>query len=106
MPEDMVKIKKESSSMGVTCCSDENYYPYGTSISFDDDLVDELSADGFVVGDIVEVRGFAFVDSKSAYSNKSSSGDDHSGKSIRLQMTSIKLTRETDDVAVKLYGPD
>jgi len=99
MPEDQVKIKKESSSMGVTCCSDENYYPYGTSISIDDDLVDELDAGNLAVGDVVEVRGYAFVDSKSEYSSK-----DSSSKSIRLQMTSMKIDRENDDVVKRMYG--
>jgi len=99
MPEDQVKIKKESSSMGVTCCSDENYYPHGTSISIDDDLVDELDAGNLAVGDVVEVRGYAFVDSKSEYSSK-----DSSSKSIRLQMTSMKIDRENDDVVKRMYG--
>lgn len=99
MPEDQVKIKKDSSSMGVTCCSDENHYPYGTSLSFDDDLVDELNAGGLAVGDVVEVRGYAFVDSKSEHSSK-----EHSSKSIRLQMTSMKVSRETDDAVKTLYG--
>jgi len=99
MPEDQVKIKKESSSTGVTCCSDGDYYPYGTSLSIDDDLVDELNAGNLAVGDVVEVRGYAFVDSKSEHSNKESSS-----KSIRLQMTSMKVTRETDDAIKQLYG--
>lgn len=99
MPEDQVKIKKESSSTGVTCCSDGDYYPYGTSISLEDDLVDELNAGNLAVGDVVEVRGYAFVDSKSEYSNS-----EGSSKNIRLQMTSMKVERETDDTAVKLYG--
>lgn len=99
MPEDQVKIKKDSSSMGVTCCSDENHYPYGTSLSFDDDLVDDLGMDNLAVGDVVEIRGYAFVDSKSEYSNKESSN-----KSIRLQMTSMKVSRETDDAVTQLYG--
>lgn len=99
MPEDQVKIKKESSSMGVTCCSDDNHYPYGTSLSFDDELVEELDAGNLAAGDVVEVRGFAFVDSKSEHSNT-----EGSNKSIRLQMTSVKLTRETDDRINTLYG--
>jgi hypothetical protein len=99
MPEDQVKIKKEHSSNGVTCCSDSNYYPYGTSISIEDDLVEELDAGNLAVGDVVEIRGYAFVDSKSEHSDKESST-----KTIRLQMTSMKLTRETDDVVKKLYG--
>lgn len=100
MPEDQVKIRKESSpSAGLTCCSDGDHYPYGTSISIDDDLVDELGADNLAVGDVVEVRGYAFVDSKSEHSTKESSS-----KSIRLQMTSMKVDREDDDRAVRLYG--
>ena len=99
MPEDQVKIKKESSSMGVTCCSDGDYYPYGTSISIDDDLVDELNAGNLAVGDVVEVRGYAFVDSKSEHSSKESSS-----KTIRLQLTSLKIDRENDDTIKQLYG--
>ncbi len=99
MPEDQVKIKKESSSMGVTCCSDDNHYPWGTSLGFDDELVDELGAGGLAVGDVVEVRGFAFVDSKSEHSSK-----EETTKSIRLQMTSVKITRENDDHVKALYG--
>jgi hypothetical protein len=99
MPEDQVKIKKDSSSMGVTCCSDGDHYPYGTSLNFDDDLVDDLDIGGLAVGDVVEVRGYAFVDGKSEHSNK-----EHSSKSVRLQMTSIKVNRETDDVVKQMYG--
>jgi len=101
MPEDQVKIKKEASSMGVTCCSDENYYPYGTALSFDDELVEELGVGNLARGDVVEVRGYAFV-------NSISSRDDEDGshKSIRLQMTSMKIARETDDVAKRIYGDD
>jgi hypothetical protein len=102
MPEDQVKIKKESSSSpGVTCCSDGDYYPYGTSLSIDNDLVDELDMGNLAVGDVVEVRGYAFVDSKSEYSNK-----EGSDKSIRLQMTSMKLERENDDRVKQLYGDE
>lgn len=99
MPEDQVRIKKESSPAGVTCCSDENYYPYGTSLSFDNELVDELEAGNLAVGDVVEIRGYAFVDSKSEHSDKESTS-----KSIRLQMTSVKLNREEDDAVTQLYG--
>jgi hypothetical protein len=99
MPEDQVKIKKESSSMGVTCCSDDNHYPYGTSINFDDDLVDELGVDNLAVGDVVEIRGYAFVDSKSEHSDSESTN-----KSVRLQLTSLKVSRENDDIVKRMYG--
>lgn len=99
MPEDQVKIKKEPTSPGVACCSDDNYYPYGTSLSLEDDLVDDLNAGNLAVGDVVEVRGYAFVDSKSEHSSK-----EGSNKSIRLQMTSMKVSREENDRIKTLYG--
>jgi hypothetical protein len=106
MPEDQVKIKKESShSAGMTCCSDESYYPYGLSLNIDDDLVDELDAGNLAVGDVVEVRGYAFVDSKSEHSN-TEGGKTVTNKSIRLQMTSMKVDRQNDDRVKQLYGGD
>lgn len=94
-----VKIKKESSSLNVCCRSDGSYYPYGTGISIDNDFIDELGAENLSVGDVVEVRGHAFVDSKSEHSDK-----DSSNKSVRLQMTSLKIKREDDDRVKQLYG--
>lgn len=99
MPEDQVKIKKGSSSETAICCSDGDYYPYGTGLSLEDDLVDELEAGNLAVGDVVEVRGYAFVDSKSEHSNKESTS-----KSVRLQMTSLKVSRENDDRIKQMYG--
>ena len=100
MPEDQVKIKKESSSSaGMTCCSDGAYYPYGTNLNLEDNIVEELEAGNLAVGDVVEVRGYAFVDRK-----HESSSTEGSSKSVGLQMTSIKLNRETDDRAIQLYG--
>ncbi len=100
MHKDQVKIKKQSEmTNGMTRCSDEDYYPYGTSLSIDDELVDELGLTSLAVGDVVELSGYAFVDSKSENSNK-----EGSSKNIRLQMTSINIEREDDDVVTKLYG--
>lgn len=102
MADDQVKIKKESDSCsGMTRCSDDSYYPYGTSLSIDNDLVDDLGIGSLAVGDVVEIRGYAFVDSKSEYSNK-----EGSSKDVRLQMTSIKINRESDDRIAKLYGDE
>jgi len=103
MEEDsQVKIKKESSSsMGMTYCSDDSYYPYGTSISVEDDMIDELGASGMSVGDVVEIRGYAFVDNKSESSSKNDSN-----KSIRFQLTSLKIEREDDDRIKQMYGEE
>jgi len=102
MPEDQVKIKKQSSeSDGMVCCSDGDHYPWGTSLRFESEMIEELGAENLAVGDVVEVRGFAFVDSKSEHSNT-----ENSEKTVSIQMTSVKLRRETEDRAVQLYGPD
>lgn len=102
MAEDQVKIKKEQASAGsIGCCSDGNHYPWGTSLRFQDELLDELGIEALATGDIVEVRGFAFVDSKSEHSSA-----DHSEKSISIQMTSIKVHRDESDHAEQLYGPE
>ena len=99
MPENQVKIKKEKGAPDVTCCSDDNYYPYGTSLNFSDDMVDELGAGNLARGDVVEVRGYAFVDSTSERDDS-----DGSHKDVRIQLTSLKLTRENDDRVKTLYG--
>lgn len=102
MPEDQVKIKKQShESDGMVCCSDGEHYPYGTSLSFDKELIEELGIENLAVGDIVEVRGFAFVDRKSEHSST-----EHSDKNIGLQFTTVKVKREESDRAEQLYGPD
>lgn len=100
MPEDQVKIKKYSEmSEGLNCCSDGDYYPYGTSLSFENEMVDELNIGALAVGDVVEIRGYAFVDRKSEHSSKN-----HNTKDVSFQVTSLKVTRETDDVVTQLYG--
>ena len=101
MPEDQVMIKKEShESDGMVCCSDGKHYPYGTSLRFEDEMIEELGAGNLVVGDLVEVRGYALVENKSMHENT-----DGAEKSISLQLTSIKLQRETSDRVEQLYGP-
>ena len=100
MPEDQVKIvPKSNSDDGYICCSDGMHYPYGTSISIRDEMIDELGVDALALGDVVEVRGYAFVNSKSEYSRK-----DEQSKNLDLQLTSLKLRREEDDAVKQLYG--
>lgn len=99
MAENQIKIKKESNGSLLSTSSDGSSYPFGTSLHLQDELLEELSMDGLGVGDVVEVRAFAFVDSKSEHSDK-----DSSEKSIRLQLTSIELRRDDSDKAQQLYG--
>ena len=100
MPEDQVKITPQSSEGdGLVCCHNGQHYPYGTSINLEKELIDELGIDALALGDVVEVRGFAFVDSKSEHSSK-----EYESKDMRLQLTSLKIRREEDDVVKTLYG--
>lgn len=101
MPQDQVKIKKESDSDDLVVGSDGNHYPYGTSLRFEDDMIEALSIDSLAVGDIVEIRAFAYVDSKAE-----NNSTDHSSKTISLQLTTIKVRREESDRAELLYGPN
>lgn len=103
MHDNQVKIKKEKGDVDVAQMSDENYYPYGTSLSIDDELVDELKADSFAAGDIVEIKAYAFIESKSE-----TSSNEHSSKTVRLQLTSMSLEREADNDgrAKRMYGDE
>lgn len=100
MANDQVKIKKESGYENSVCCSDGAHYPYGTSLNLRDEMIEELGLENVAVGDVVEVRGFAFVEGKSERSDIN-----ESSKSVDLQLTSVKLSRATVDRAEALYGP-
>lgn len=99
MPDDMVKLSKQSDSDNIVSCCDGEHYPYGTSLRFDDDLIDELGIESLKVGDVVEVRGFAVVESKSEHSSK-----EGSSKDLSVQMTSMKVRLEESDRVKQLYG--
>lgn len=92
-----VEIKKKSE--GSICCpSDDAHYPYGTSLRFEDELVESLGLVGKKVGDLVEVRGFAKIDSVSEHSN-----EDSSNVSVGVQMMSVEFSDPTADRASMMY---
>jgi len=98
----MVSIKREKDdSNKLTECSDQSHYPYGTSVNFDDDMLEELKVDDIEIGEVVEVRGFAFLDSMSEHKDK-----EESNKNVRFQFTHIELTKPKGekDVIKTLYG--
>ncbi len=101
MPEDFVKIEKTNSND--LCCDigSTPRYPWGTRLDFENDLVDNLEIDGLAVGDVVEIKAFAFVQSKSIRESDSPNG---SHKDISLQLTAMKVSREESDRAEELYG--
>ncbi len=97
---DLIKIEKTTDGESAVCCSNGDYYPYGTSMSFEDDMVDKLGLDAVAVGDLVEFRGFAFVDRRSEHSST-----EHTSKSVGIQMTALSVRRKPDDDHAKqLYG--
>lgn len=102
MPEDMVKLEKTKDADGV-CCSGESEarYPWGTALNLENDLIEEMGVEGLAVGDIVEVRGFAVIENKSEHQSK-----DNIDRSMRIQMTAMKIRRESSDRAITLYGDD
>lgn len=100
MTDKMIKIKKETGGHMLDCCSDGQYYPYGTSIRVEDEMVEDLGITELIVEDVVEIRGFGFIDSKHENSNAGGS----ESKSISIQITDLKIKRKADDdVVKKLY---
>lgn len=93
---DMVEIKKEKYEGGSLSCCEEPYYPYGTSLDLRDELVDDLNVGALAVGDVVEVRAFAVVTSKSEHQREDQDGSD-SSKNLSIQLTQMKVRREEDD---------
>lgn len=99
MASELTKIEKSIDD----CCGTlvtQSHYPWGTSLTFENGMVDKLGIGALQPGDVVEVRGYATVESI----NQSASKED-SNKSVGLQLTDIKVTRRTDDdYAKQLYG--
>lgn len=96
----LTKIKLETPSQETLANNDEGY-PYGTSLSFSDELLNALNTDGMQVGSVVEVRAVAFVE------NVRQSKDAKMGEnaSMTIQLTEIDVElMEKSDAATVLYG--
>lgn len=89
-----IEISKEKSEVGVDHSGDA--YPYGTSLTLTDKMVDDLGLSKLKVGEKVTISAKAFVDSKSEH--ESSRDDYHSNKSVSLQLTTIKIDKVKDRV--------
>lgn len=100
MPIEMVKLEKENDSNHIECC-DGSHYPYGTQISFEDDLIRHLSLEDAEVGQVVELRAFAVIESKSEHKD-----ENRESKNMSLQMTSIGVSKEKGDLATRMYPDD
>lgn len=100
MSEGQVKIEKKSH--GSMLSPTDEYYPYGTSLNFEDDMVDSLGLSGVKVGDMVEVKGYAKVESVSERSD-----EEGSSKNVGLQLTSVSVsTGEKKSAVDQMYGSE
>lgn len=104
MSSDMVTIEKSPSDNEVTSTNYDDHYPWGTSISLDDDMVQKLGLGNLNAGDVVEIRAFAFVESKSESQHRSD-GETKTDSHMSFQMTKMKISESSDsDRAGQLYG--
>lgn len=100
MPKDMVDVKKYKDNphgMAPSIMGDD--YPYGTQLTFKDDMMKDVGMEALAVGDMVEVKGLAKVVSKSEYEE-----GDMKESSVKLQLTMVKTRRADPDHAEMLYG--
>ncbi len=103
--EDMVKIVPKKSE-GVTALSSEEVkpqYPYGTELRLENDLVEQLGVGELEAGEIVEVRGIAFVERKSENISDDVDNGKKTNKDISFQLTSLSLVQSSKDKVAKLY---
>lgn len=94
----MVKIEKVSYPH-CTALSEESHYPYGTCLTLENEVVDKLDIGALKPGDIVEVKGYAVIESI-----RQSADSKNSDKSVSMQLTEISINREQADRAVQLYS--
>jgi hypothetical protein len=103
MPEDFVDLKNvEKSSGDGSMLSDDDGYPFGTSLHFGPNLIESLGVNALEVGDVVKVNAFAVVDRKSETTSLSDNGE--GDKSMSLQLTQLKVVRDSKPRVELLYG--
>jgi len=99
----MVTIEKEKDSNEVPMS--EEMYPWGTELRLNDDLVEQLGLVDLRAGDVVTVRGTAFVRHKNERTGDSSD-DPEREADVCLQLTEIDVTPAKKDRAKEMYGED
>ena len=99
----LISIDKETGG-SETSIDSGSHYPYGTSITLNDDMVDEFGVGNLKVGDEVTVTGVAIVTSKSEHSNESE-GSSSESKSVSFQLTEAIIDKKAlkQDHAAQLY---
>lgn len=101
----MVKIpKKTDTDMCVACPEGETHYPYGTELTFRDDLVDLLGIGNLEVDQVVVITAVAVVSRRDERSSKTSGGDAVNEKTIDLQLTEVAVKGAEASPLDILYG--
>lgn len=86
-------------AMGIESGPDQ-MYPMGTRLQFEGDLAKALGVDNLRAGDIIEVRGIAFVEERS----EESDGAGTIEKELCLQLTDVNLRKQVSAVEL-MYPP-
>jgi hypothetical protein len=94
---DMKMSKEEAKEQCSPSIDESPRYPYGLSISLDDDAIEKLGCDNLNVGDEVQITAKATVTSKSGY--QTMVGDAES--SIGLQITDMEVSGASSNKTTK-----
>jgi hypothetical protein len=103
----MTKVKPETSGTEVALAdSPSEHYPYGTELTFEDELYDSIGMDGCEIDEEVMVTAKAKVVRKSERSSSQSGGEESESKSISLQILEVDVQKAPaeKDRAKRLYG--
>lgn len=102
----MTKITPEKGGDSEVALSDgpDEHYPYGTELTFEDELYQSIGLDACAVDEEVMVMAKAKVVRKSESSSSRSGGDDNESKSMTLQITEVDVQKAPEDRSKKLYG--
>ena len=81
----------------------ESHYPYGTSLSFEGDMVDQLGLSECQIGDEVMVYAKAKIISRSERED-----ENESDRRVEVQLTSIDISKSGDEKSRDdvLYGEE
>lgn len=102
-----LKLKKEESRERESILMEEPSYPYGLCIQLENEQIEALGLqDMETVGEVVSIKGMAFV--------KSASIDNYEGEekhSLSLQITDLEVVKkseeqekESKDISQTIYG--
>jgi len=91
------------------CCTSDSpgeekkHFPYGTSLNLDDEVAEGLGFESLSVGDVVEVRGLAFIERKRSSEHAEMGEEEESDKGMTVQFTKIDLIPQSPDRTAVLY---